>query len=78
VSAETKAALEAALRAHVADEQPDYPLLAAYYAICASVGSDVNKTGYLHARSESAAYELMGLVNIAKLNLDGDYLKDDD
>lgn len=74
----TKAAFEDALRAHVADEQPDFPLLADYYCICASVGGDATKTGYLHVRSESAAYALMGLVNIAKVNLDIDYAGDDD
>lgn len=78
VSDETKAAFEDALRAHVADEQPDFPLLADYYTICASVGGDASKTGYLHVRSDSAAYALMGLVRVAKLNLDGGYMSDDD
>ena len=72
MSDETKAALEDALRAHVADES-DYPLTTDWYIIAASVGEDPWLTDYVHVCSDTPLHSLMGLVSIAKRRLVNDH-----
>lgn len=63
MSAETYAALEEAIRAHVADENTDWPILTDWVLLTASAGSDALLTGYTDACSESPTHALEGLLH---------------
>jgi hypothetical protein len=67
VSAETYAALEDAIRAHVADEAHDgHGLLTDWYLLTASVsGQTMDTTDYLHICSDMPTHSALGLVTIA-------------
>lgn len=63
VSAETYAALEAAIRAHVADSNAEWPILTDWVLLTASAGNDALLTGYTDACSESPTHALEGLLH---------------
>lgn len=67
MSAETFAALEDAIRAHVADEaQGGHTLLTDWYLLTAAVsGSVMDSTDYLHICSDMPVHSSLGLVTIA-------------
>ena len=70
MSAETKAALDEAIRAHVTDEgEGELRLLTDYYLVTAAVSEDTSVTCYLHVSSDSGTHVLMGLVEIGKRRL---------
>ena len=74
MSEATLSALEDALRAHLADEAPNYPILTDRYLIAAAVGDDAWMTDYLHACSGSSPlHTLMGLVAVAHRRLVNDH-----
>lgn len=78
MSAETKAAVDRAIRAHLADECDEEPwLLTDWYVICAPSDSSMERTNYLHIRSEAPTHIHMGLVHLAQRNLD-EHLLDGD
>lgn len=62
MSDETYEAVQEALRAHVAESQPEWPLLTDWYVVCASVGQDMNSTGYLHVTSDGPPHHAHGLL----------------
>jgi hypothetical protein len=79
VSETTRAQLEDAIRAHVADEADgDLRLLTDFYLVCASVGEDTRLTHYLHVCSDAGTHVLMGLVDIASRRLDAHFDLNDD
>lgn len=63
MSAETYAALEDAIRAHVADSNPEWPVLTDWVLLAASAGNDALLTGYTDACSESSSHALEGLLH---------------
>jgi len=66
VSAQTYAALEDAIRAHVADEGHDgHTLLTDWYLLTAGVSGEVGTTDYLHVCSDSPLHSALGLVTVA-------------
>ncbi len=76
MSEETWAAVEEALRAHVADEEPGV-YLTDWLAVSASaIADDSDSTNYQHVRSDSAPHVLLGLAEIAQLRLRTDYVSD--
>ena len=66
MSAQTYAALEDAIRAHVADEAHDgHTLLTDWYLLTAAVSIEAGTTDYLHTCSDSPIHAALGLVTIA-------------
>lgn len=66
MSAQTYAALEDAIRAHVADEAHEgHTLLTDWYLLTAAVSGEVGTTDYLHICSDSPLHATLGLVTIA-------------
>jgi hypothetical protein len=66
VSEQTKAALEEAIRAHVADEAEGEPrVVTEWYVVTAAVGVEAHETHYLHVVSEASWHALLGLVHRA-------------
>lgn len=79
MSAETYAALEAAIAAHVADHQPNFPMVTDWYLITAGVGDQHGQTGYLHVSSEPMPTHVMfGLVGVAHDRVHREAIQDDD
>jgi hypothetical protein len=77
VSAETKAALDDAIRAHVADEgDGELRLMTDYYLVTAAISEDTSVTNYLHVSSDSGTHVLIGLVHIGARRLNAHF--DDD
>jgi hypothetical protein len=70
MSDETFAAVEDAIRAHVADCADGAPrLLTDWYVITAAVGEEMAENHYLHVCSETAMHSLHGLVDLAHRRL---------
>lgn len=66
MSAETYAALEDAIRAHVADEAHDgHTLLTDWYLLTAGVAPEIGTTDYLHICSDMPLHSALGLVTVA-------------
>lgn len=66
VSETTRAAIEQAIQAHIADEADgELRMLTDWYVITAAVSEDVDVTNYLHVVSHSPSHSLAGLTQIA-------------
>lgn len=72
MSAETYAALEAAIAAHISDEYAEQQITTDWYLIAAHVGAEIRQTAYTHICSDSAPHSLSGLVWQAQKRLDRD------
>ena len=59
-------ALEEALRAHIADSVPDFPILTDWHLTAASVGGNADFTQYSHWCSDSPWHSLAGLTIAAR------------
>jgi hypothetical protein len=73
MSDETYAALEDALRAHVADETDENCVATDWYIVTAAQELTEQSTRYLHIGSSSPWHTLFGLISAAKRQL----LRDD-
>lgn len=79
MSSETYAALEDAIRAHVADEGHDgHTLLTDWYLLTAAVSTDIGTTDYLHICSDMPVHSAVGLVTVAFRRLNRLSEADDD
>lgn len=78
MSADTYAALEDAIRAHIGDETGD-GLLTDWVVVAASVNAEPDVTVYSDACSETAAHSLEGLLRIGvRRVVDRDLYEDED
>lgn len=70
MSAETLAAIEAAIAAHVADEYDDPWLVTHWYAIAsAASATDDSVTNYVHMAPNHPLHSHLGLVTLAERRL---------
>lgn len=70
----TRAALEQAIRDHVADEADgETRLVTDWYLITAAVSEEVNVTNYLHVLSDSPTHVHIGLTFIAHRRMQACY-----
>ena len=65
MSERTREALERALAAHIADTQPEYPILVDWTLGATSVGAEVGITGYSYLCStRTPTHSLLGLIDL--------------
>lgn len=79
MSAETRAALEAAIQAHITDECGDARALTDWVVCAGFVNldspADRSRHSYIHA-SEGPAHSVMGLVNMLSIWKEDEFLQD--
>lgn len=74
MSSDTAAAIEDAIRAHIADEAEDPIYLTDWYVVTACAGTDQYSTSYWHVSSNMPPHTSLGLISRAlrRLNRDDD------
>lgn len=72
MSAETYAAVEEAIAAHLSEEHGTQLLLTDWYIVAASVGEEVDRTLYTHICSSSPEHSLEGLLAKGLRRMTGD------
>lgn len=80
MSAETRDAIDAAIRAHAADEWDDESLVTDWTIVAATVGATPsdNGTGMISSREAMPAYVVKGLLVDALDDIRAGYYDDDD
>lgn len=70
MSAETLAAVEAALTAHLADEYDEEPwLITHWYAVVAASDLNMERYNYVHLAADGPLHVSLGLITIAERRL---------